>query len=502
MKVKNIKGDLVDRDECQKIKGEYYQRGDTKIKNSGECYLIDGKYHRFNNGLIEYDHEQNEYVLTNKIPLRRGIISFDELDKPVMGFFSANPINNVKVHVLNGSMKTAINSDILIGKYKEYYHNGEYYHKSAMTDKQFKSIKRPPVNKKDLQYDSRFASKRTEQIYAKYYEPSKENHMIDMLGNFLDTNGITFGVEFETSTGYIPGNLCYKHGLLALQDGSIGGLEYVTVPLSGKKGLYNLMDICEILKERTKYDFNCSMHVHIGGMKRKVENLTAVNNIACMIEDDVYKLQPFYKKSSKQYGKGKDYSAPLNKEYFKYFLNDKINPESKVSGIFEALFSYLSMGRTFGEYDNDLKNVNTHPSDPNNRSKWNIKPRYAWFNIIPVIFTNKQTVEFRQHNNTFDFFKLFHFILTSAIVVVAANKYSDKFNDTEFLKSFKNKKSPLSTLIEYVTSKDKSLIKDISDANLLYNKEREKVMKTMNAEDPKGESEHTYYESFTNNVNG
>ena len=40
-----------------------------------------------------------------------------------------------------------------------------------------------------------------------------------------------------------------------------------------------------------------------------------------------------------------------------------------------------------------LDNIISHPSDPNGNQKWNIRPRYLLFNIIPLIFGNKQTIE-------------------------------------------------------------------------------------------------------------
>lgn len=501
MKVKNYSGKLVERSSCRKIQSVFYEIGDPKVKNSGECYKIGNKYHRFNNGLIEYDHENMEYVLTNKVPLRRGVVDFDEFDKPIMGFFTSNVTKNVNVLINDRTSVLSLNEEILSKNYKEHYNSGVFYNKDKMTNSQFTAIRKPPVNKRDLIYDSRFASNITKKAYDKYYKSSGNNPMIDMLGKHLDSNGITFGVEFETSTGFIPERLCYKHGLIPLQDGSIGGLEYVTIPLSGSKGLYNLMDVCKILKERTKYDFNCSMHIHIGGLKRSPNNILAVNNVANLVENDIYSLQPLYKKDSISYGKGKNYSGPMKSSILQLSMNE--NGSERVNKLlFKELFNYLSRGSSFETYDNDLDNVTCHPSDPGGQRKWNITPRYCWFNTIPIVFTNKQTVEFRQHNNTFDFFKIFHFILTSSTIVNAANMFTDNFLQPGFLKSISNKSNILETITKMVAKSDDTFTDELLNSNLLYNKERAKIMKKMNEKDPKGETEHKYYSEFTNDING
>jgi len=498
MKVKTYSGEMIERSHCRKIQNTFYKIGDTKVKDSGECYKVDGKYHRFNNGLIEYDYEKKEYVLTNKVPLRRGVVGFEKDGTPILGFFTSNITKNVNVSLSSRLNNLAINQEILGDNYKEHYNSGTFYESNVMSDAKFKSIKRPPINKNDLIYDSRFASDMTKRAYDTFYKPSGGNKMIDELGKFLEKNGITYGVEFETSSGYIPERLCYKHGLIPLRDGSIQGLEYVTIPLSGAKGLYNLMDICELLKDRTKYDFKCSMHIHLGGLKRDPNNILAMNNISCLVENDIYAMQPHYKKDSIAYGKSKNYSAPINKDVFNQNLK---STRTGVKSLFNSLFNYLSMGHDFSMYDNDLDNVTKHPNDPSGNRKWNIAPRYAWFNIIPIIFTNKQTVEFRQHNNTFDFFKIFHFIASSAAMVAAANQYTEKFTDSSFLNSISNKSNILETIIKMVAKDNEEFTDGILNSNLKYNSERKSLMENLNKVDPEGVTEHKFYSKFTNDIN-
>jgi len=50
----------------------------------------------------------------------------------------------------------------------------------------------------------------------------------------------TFGLEYETSVGIIPEDICFRDGLIPLRDGSISGNEYSTVVMAGNDG-FNLL---------------------------------------------------------------------------------------------------------------------------------------------------------------------------------------------------------------------------------------------------------------------
>jgi len=502
MIVKTYKGKNLEKSKCRKIQNDYYEIGDNNIEGSGGCYKVNGRYHRFNNGLIEFDHENKSYVLVNKQLLTRGIVSINKDDSFILGFFSPNPTKNIKVVVDNFNVTNCIDEETLGSKYSEHLNTGNFYKKDEMSKSSFNKIGKAPVDKNSLNYDSRFVTKMIEKSYNQYYKvPSVKNQMVEELGILLEKNKITFGLEFETSKGYLPDRLCYKHGIVALRDGSISGLEYVTVPLDGRKGLYNVMEICKLLKKRTDYDFTCALHLHLGGLKRDVDNILSINNIANMLEEDMYSLQPLSKKISTDYGKNKNYSGPMNCTPLSIMMSDTDKPLPKLKKLaFDSLFKHLSGGYSFSDFGNDLEKIQNHPKDPNGTSKWNIRSRYVWFNMIPIIFTNKQTVEFRQHNNTFDFFKIYNFMLSSAIMVMAANKLEDKFNNPKFLKSFSKLNSKYETLVKLTKSEFPELTDSLCENNIKYFKERVKVMKKMNINDPKGLNEHKFYDDFTNTV--
>ena len=89
----------------------------------------------------------------------------------------------------------------------------------------------------------------------KVIDPNKEY----ILSHFLN---FTFGLEFETSQGYVPEDICFRDGLIPLRDGSISGIEYSTVVLSRNEGLALLEQQVESLKKYTDFNKDCSIHIH------------------------------------------------------------------------------------------------------------------------------------------------------------------------------------------------------------------------------------------------
>ena len=75
----------------------------------------------------------------------------------------------------------------------------------------------------------------------------------------------TLGVEFETSSGYMPQEVCFKNGLIPLRDGSIGACEYSSIILSGASGLDLLRREADSLQKYTVFDKECALHMHLGG---------------------------------------------------------------------------------------------------------------------------------------------------------------------------------------------------------------------------------------------
>ena len=433
--VTTVKGEKISRKKTRYISGEYYKIGDNKIENSGDCYLIDNKYYRSDTGYIIYDHRVKEYKIYNQNDfIKNGVVGFDDNKNPIFGGFSLRPYNidEIKVYI-NGKYYYALNDDIFKNSdYLEDLNDGMYYHR------QFKNV----INfiypyycdmeyKYHLPYDCRGILKERKQIFESIVEDKKINENILKYANNL--KDLTFGLEFETIKGFIPERICKRLGLMALRDGSINGLEYVTLPMQGENGLQAILDSLEQLNKRTTYDDSCSLHLHIGNIPRTEKFILALFKLLCFVQDDIFELFPLYKKYNFGY-KRKHYTKPFNINQT-LLLMDNVITEENIKENFDILFQYVSMGIPYSNYNYNLDNVKSHPSDPDGTRKWQIRSRYASINLIPIIFGNKETVEFRIHTPTFDENKVINYIFICSSIINFAKKYQDKIlTNPKFLK--------------------------------------------------------------------
>lgn len=200
----------------------------------------------------------------------------------------------------------------------------------------------------------------------------------------------SFGLEFETAAGYVPEKECFKLGLIPLRDGSISGVEYSTIPLSGNEGFNRLKAQLDCLKEYTVFNKNCSTHIHLGGFPVNEKCVFALHQLWYFYQHRIQDYIPplsFYTNEFK--GNGKNYCAHVNsfrsfKEMYKHYAEQ----------------SYL--GNMY----------QPHPADIYKRAKWNIKTRYYNCNFINILcYGGAKTIEFRFLTPTYSFEKLTTFLL-------------------------------------------------------------------------------------------
>lgn len=405
--VKTIDGSTQPREKCRKISGEFYLIGDPKVKDSGQCYLLNGTYFRYASGNIEYDHAQGTYVTLSNNNLVNGVVGIDKNGRVIYGYFTPNELDNIVVKTPSGS-KTGLNEEIF-GKsryYRERLTDGVFYRYDAIPAKNFSFIDFPDQGyKNSLQYTCDNSMPEYIKFYNNNYKPKELYPMVRKYGDFAED--YTFGVEFETVRGSIPTRICKKYGLIPVRDGSVMGLEYVTIPLQGKLGLNTLIDVSRELSKRTVNDKSCSMHIHIGNIPRTQSFLLAFYKLVASIQDEIFEMFPIYKRVN--YGiKKKNYTKPLPISILTEL--DPVINKSNMTKNFDVLFKFLSMGSSFSENFKTLSQVKQHPSDPNGTSKWNIKSRYYHVNMIPIVFGNKKTIEFRIHTGTDDANKIINFL--------------------------------------------------------------------------------------------
>jgi len=412
-KVVTIKGEELPISQCRKFNKLYYKLGDINIQNSGDCYLINGKCYREETGLIGYNYSVKQYIVLDNSVIH-GVVDIIE-NKLIIGYFNNN-IKYSKIIDKNNNNFYLFNPELFKNnkEYREQLSTGDFYHITRLPSYKFNSIVFPNKNYKySLPYDSKGIIGNNLKNYNENYNP-EISKSIKNYAPLLE--GLSFGLEFETTKGFIPNRILDKYGLIPLRDGSISGIEYVTVPMEGEKGLQCTVDILNILKERTEYsDDTCSLHLHLGNIPRTKEFILAFFKVGMKIQDEMFQMFPLYKKYN-YHIKNKNYSAPLPTFEILSQLDPIINSDN-IDINFGVLYKYLSMGQDFKSVGNSLDNVLNHPSDPNGNQKWLIRPRYLLYNVIPLLFGNKQTIEFRIHTPTYDVNKILPFIFMNALIV-------------------------------------------------------------------------------------
>ena len=245
-------------------------------------------------------------------------------------------------------------------------------------------------------------------LFPKHYEAVESFKLFkgaqkvleDIKYPLADNLRYTFGLEFETSMGYIPQEICFRDGLIPLRDGSISGIEYSTVVLEGNKGLNLLKQQLDTLKEYTKFNKECALHIHMGGFP--VEPV-AIFALYCLW----YNIEQYLESS------GYVPSMTFHTSLYKSNKKDYCNHLSGRCSSFEELFESITGKKYLGSL------VQPHPMDIEKRAKWNIKTRYYGLNLVNMLcYKGPKTVEFRFLRPTFNYRKitLWLYILNAVLI--------------------------------------------------------------------------------------
>jgi len=402
-------GTKAKRSDCRKIKDQFY------IKNV-QCFFIKDLWYRVNSGSIVFNHTTKEWVLKETPGLTKGIIGYDHLNEEVLvGYFIKDVFKNVNVEI-GGTRYPCISYSIL--PQNKFYENVPTNTFNLLTDgvdpRRSSAIPNINFNNQDygfaLQYNMRHSDRELiNTIETGFSQELKNNNFTSnhpLAGHVDDLKDLTFGFEFETVKGRIPACRLPECGLIPLRDGSITGIEYASVPLSGNIGLIGIEKMCAALQKYTAISTNESTHMHLGSFgipkKNYKEFIARLYTIACVIEPEVYNMFPeLYIKTSKFKGRGKDYNKPLEKGLV----------SADLSTTFDNLTLYLAGGRTYEGLGSQ------HPSDESDSHKWSIEQRYVWLNFIPALFGKTQTIEFRVHVPTQNPVKLINWLYICAAIV-------------------------------------------------------------------------------------
>lgn len=233
----------------------------------------------------------------------------------------------------------------------------------------------------------------------------------------------TYGVEFETSEGFVPKELCILLGLVPLRDGSLGrnnAFEYATGIIKSYYDFQNLFVACSLLDDICSYNSNCALHVHIGNKSDtgspNMKILATRYKIAYDLQDLLFSLVPMYKVDEiTSFGKSKNYSSklPWPSTVAPWDINS-----SSLETLQDDIVSYLTA------YSRGylVRNNESHSIEPWGR-QWRCPTRYHHVNFINYLFTTG-TIEYRLFNPTFKVEQLFNWLfITTAIHSMIDEKF-------------------------------------------------------------------------------
>lgn len=447
-------GESEYRVNCKKILNEYY------VKNV-HCFEIENKWYRTDSGLILKDYETNQWFLSRDKELRQEIIVDFKDGIPVKGWATLNPYTNVKVrsekkrsiYFVGVSTEYALNSDILAENgYIEDISTGIWADKKSLS---LQEIREYNIISNKENYDHKGYNIEDNEVEMslkkKYYDgyPLSLTKDVRRYSKFL--NDTTFGLEFECSYGFIPDYLQNRMGIVACRDGSLRnpedgnkpGPEFVTVPFEGAKGLQTLVNISNELKKRTLLSTKCSLHAHLGNLPTSRLYLVSLYVLAFKIQDEIFKMFPYYKTDYTVAKKEKDYckklkkmnmgvlSSSSTKETYEKYINDNYN----------KIFYWLSQNENGSGYNPSQECNRTQKQHPVNQ-KWQRKNRYYWLNLMNTMFSSRNTIEFRIHTPTANSQKIINWLFICNAIVRYAVLHS-----REILMS--TKKISLNSVLDY-----------------------------------------------------
>lgn len=248
-----------------------------------------------------------------------------------------------------------------------------------------------------------------ERLYSaqKHLRLFKANVELPKVSKTKEVVKYTFGIEYETSNGHLPQNVCYKNGLIPLRDGSIGANEYATIVMKGNSGLQLIKEQTASLNRYTSINSDCSTHIHFGKTRTETEFIFFLYQVLYNLQDQFETFLPKWTFHTGEYKKtGKDYCNKLPK------LNS-----------FMDLYCYLDPNKKSFV---DIFQCNS--LDEDGKHKWQIPGRYHWVNFVNLLFYNKnKTIEFRFLQPTTNYHKIINWIyILNAIILFCETKFDTK----------------------------------------------------------------------------
>lgn len=406
-----VTGKKVPKSKCRKIADIYYIIGDINVKDSGECFMIDGTYYRLktptNDGKIVWNYSKGRYqILTRDLVV--GLA-----DKNTTGYFEKDITQTVKT-LIDGMEGYAVSEDIAKNSGLFYdFGCGMFVDRNRIVSN---GIRTPNETRNKPTYENLDT-----QIYSIADHPGVA--VVEQFFTLPEASiwdkyfrGYWHGLEIETDGGWLPERYYFKYGAIPLRDGSIKGTEITTLIWKDRYTnlIKGLMEGCKTYNYASQ---NTSLHDNVGNVSNDPKFPVALYILYYRIQQEIEGFIPNYKRdlsflSTKQ-GGPKDHCKLLQKIPIikKYSLN---NMDAEIVQANKDLFTFLNEG----VYD-ERHNLNSRRHVKQGSEKWNWHNRYYVLNLIPYYFgkENQKRVEFRVHSGTVNPIKTFVWTLICSSIV-------------------------------------------------------------------------------------
>lgn len=331
--------------------------------------------------------------------LTYGIVNIDDKHAE-LGWFSVN--SNVSLVNVKGEICWAIDDSML--KSAGYVYSNYYGYYLSPSDASIETTMIKGSGDYPYIINKNYGAEKSFNIYKNKQKLISEEKSYQFTDKDIP---YSFGLEFETSCGYVPQANCFRDGLIPLRDGSIGGIEYSTVILKGNYGLNLLEQEVKDLYKYTEFDKECALHIHLGGYPINEISIFTLYNVFEQVQDSIAQIIPPHSFNTERYkANGKSYCKRIT--HFNTF-ND--------------MYSYYSCGTPyFGSL------CQAHPNDKARERKWNINTRYHNINFINMLFYDSaKTIEFRFLRPTYNFNKITWWIVFLSSILKYAEILSKNF---------------------------------------------------------------------------
>lgn len=365
--VKDFSGKLIPLHKARKIDDQYYEEGVS-------CILMpDGLWYRIITGKIRFDWQKKIWVFTKESEhLAKGLV-----DDGSMGYFTASE-ENVRISYKKDAFIKQFKLDLFNRKeveettstrvswikslarnseiaekfgFVESVYDGIFYKAEEMTEPEKLQAKQPntPNGERTNVYSLEDDQNRNILVdtYNKYNP--KISKSISKLASFVP---YTFGCEYETSIGFIPARLRGNLGVRPLRDGSISGIEYVTIPLREAKGINTIYELCAELTKRAALNLQCSVHFHFGNVRRDKLYILSLWTLGEKIQDELLSIFPFSRVNSIR-PDGKVYCKPLPDLKIKaeslFKTKNKEDFQQQLVTEFNKIYAFLNDNHKVGE---------------------------------------------------------------------------------------------------------------------------------------------------------